>query len=99
MTAPLKLYVATYNETALAKFVEAGMRPVGRTLQYFEEDDVKATLFFRLYTRNLYGVLIGKADFSLYAPPSAPASHLGFHNKPNQMESKPGLAYGVGAPP
>lgn len=98
MTANLKLYVATYNQTALEKFDAAGMRPVGRTLRYFEEDDQKATLFFRLYTRNLYGVLVGKADFSLYSPTPTPSSQIGFHEKPNMAEAKPGLAFGVGAP-
>lgn len=96
---PLKLFVATYNQAALDKFEQAGMRPVGRALHYFEEDEQKAILFFRLYTRNLYGVLIGKADFSLYEPRPTPASHIGFHDKPNLKEAKPGLAYGVGAPP
>jgi hypothetical protein len=71
-------FIATYNELALAKFKDNGIRPHGRALGFFEDDEKMANAFFRRYTRNLYGVQITKADFSLYAPNWGEQTACGF---------------------
>ncbi|AXQ68596.1 hypothetical protein HOU00_gp057 [Caulobacter phage CcrPW] len=74
----LTVFVATYNERALEKFRAAGVRPQGKTLAFFEESEKTASMFFRLYTRNLYAIELSKSEFSLYSPNPTPPSSLGF---------------------
>lgn len=94
----LRVFVATYNPRALEKFKAAGIRPWGNVLTFFEEDEKTASMFFRLYTRNIYAIELIKSDFSLYEPNPTPASELGLLGDPHaiQPESNPGQAFGPG---
>ncbi|AFU87924.1 hypothetical protein CcrColossus_gp054 [Caulobacter phage CcrColossus] len=93
----LSVFVATYNERGLEKFKMAGVRPQGKQLVFFEESEKTASMFFRLYTRNLYAIELSKSEFSLYQPNPTPPSSLGFLSDLDETQNlslNPGLADG-----
>lgn len=71
-------FVATYNDSAVKKFTEQGLRPLGRQLSFYEDDEKSAHIFFKRYTRNLFGVRLTEIDYSIYAPHEGAAPQFGF---------------------
>lgn len=91
-------FIATINPTGADKLRDHGayVRLHGNVLRFFEDDEKSARVFYRRYVRNFTGVVLGEADYSLYAEPvpdQGDRRPLGLRENPDCRElARPGLA-------